>query len=180
MIVLTLPQLGQKICIIGCSSSGKSTLAQALSRKLHIPAYHLDLLAHQAHSNWQRQSDAYLISEHAKILQQPTWIIEGNYSICMPERLQLASAVIWLDSNVYAAAWRYIMRSLRNDPHRPGRLMGATKEFKFWLLKYIFLSYPSNRLKYQELLINSPGILIITLHSMRELKQYYQFWQLKA
>lgn len=40
--MITLDKLDNRICIIGCSNSGKSTLANALANKLNISVYHLD------------------------------------------------------------------------------------------------------------------------------------------
>jgi adenylate kinase family enzyme len=130
-LMIGLEQLGKRISIIGCSNSGKSTLADALAKKLAIPVYHLDQYAHVVGSNWQRQPDDMLIEQHEAIIQQDAWIIDGNYSVCMPSRLDLSTAVIWLDLNVYGSVLRYLLRSIKNKPDRPGRLMGAKKEFSF-------------------------------------------------
>ena len=101
--MISLQTLGNKICIIGCSSSGKSTLADKLANKLSIPVTHLDFLAHYPNTNWQRRPDSELIAEHNKILQTEQWIIEGNYSVCMKERFSNASSIIWIDANVITA-----------------------------------------------------------------------------
>src|SRR5476649_832584 len=126
--MITLDQLGNRICIIGCSNSGKSTLADSLSKKLNIPAYHLDQYAHLENSKWQRQSDEILIENHNNIIKQDAWIIDGNYSVCMAPRLDLATSVIWIDPSVYSSIVRYLFRSIKNDPNRPGRLVGAKNE----------------------------------------------------
>lgn len=68
---MNLGSLGNKICIIGCAASGKSTLSQRLAHKLQIPAYHLDKLAHLPSSKWVRVSDEELITQHNLILSQP-------------------------------------------------------------------------------------------------------------
>lgn len=176
--MITLQQLGNKICIIGCSNSGKSTLAEALSKKIKIPAYHLDQLAHAPHSKWERLSDDSLLASHKQIMTQENWIIDGNYSVCMRERLETATAVIWLDMNVYSSVLRYLVRSLKNDPSRPGRLTGAQQEFNFALIKHILFTYPQNRIKYQRLLESWPDLLLLRIGSMRLLQRYYKFWEL--
>jgi adenylate kinase family enzyme len=176
--MINLEELGNRICIIGCSSSGKSTLANALAKKLEIPVFHLDQYAHIANSNWQRQSDEILIENHQKIIAQDKWIIDGNYSICMSERLDRATSVIWLDPNTISCVWRYLLRALKNDVSRPGRLRGAKNEFSFKMLKFITYNYPNNRRKYQKLIESKTNLLVVKFRSMNLLKTYYQRWNI--
>ena len=176
--MISLSELGTRICIIGCSNSGKSTLTDTLSRKLNLPAYHLDQFAHIENSKWQRQSDEILIKKHTDIIKSDNWIIDGNYSVCMQARVDRATSVIWLDPNIYSSIFRYVWRSLKNDKNRPGRLKGAKNEFSFWLIKWIFFNYPRNRIKYQKLLESKQNLPVIRIESMAELKKYYRFWSL--
>jgi adenylate kinase family enzyme len=176
--MITFGQLGNRICIIGCSNSGKSTLADSLAKKLNINVHHLDQYAHVKNTKWIRQSDEHLINEHNHIINQETWIIEGNYSICMPVRLARATSVIWLDPNVYGSVLRYLLRAIKNDKERPGRLKGAKNEFRFWLIKWILFNYPKNRIKYEKLLDNWPNLLLLHISSMSLLNKYYKAWGL--
>jgi len=177
--MVELKQLGTRIAIIGCSSSGKSTLADCLSKKLNIPVFHLDLLAHHEQTNWTRRTDDELVKVHSKLLDQDEWIIEGNYSVCMPERLKQATSVIWLDANVIIAAWRYIQRSLFADSDRVGKLPGAKRELRWFMLKHILFTYPKNRTKYQAL-FNAFDGTILKIPNLITLKNYYQHWKLKC
>ena len=169
--------LGNKICIIGCSSSGKSTLGDMLSKKLNIPVVHLDLLAHDYDTNWRRKSDSELIKLHNQVLEKDCWIIEGNYSVCMKERFSMATAVIWLDFNVLTSVVRYIKRCASGDKNRVGKLPGSSKEFSFWLLKHILFVYPKNRAKYQKIL-ESISVPIIKIESMKRLEEAKRIWRL--
>jgi len=175
---ITLDKLGQRIYIIGCSNSGKSTLANALSAQLKIPACHLDQYAHVENSKWERNPDELLIVSHNKIIEQNAWIIDGNYGVCMGPRIDLATSVIWLDPTVLSSVWRYLFRSVRNDPNSPGRLAGAKNEFSFRLIKWILFNYPKNRIRYEKLIKNRPDLLLLHIRSMAELKKYYAFWSI--
>lgn len=92
-----LSQLGSRICIIGPSNSGKSTLALALGKTLGIPTHHLDQLAHLPHTNWHRRPDADFVHAHDEIIRKESWVVDGNYSLCMPQRFDRSAGVIWLD-----------------------------------------------------------------------------------
>ena len=68
-----------RISIIGGSGSGKSTLANILSKKLDIPAVHLDAINYK--DNWVEIDK----TERDKIIEEKAnedkWIIDGNYWI---------------------------------------------------------------------------------------------------
>lgn len=68
-----------RISIIGGSGSGKSTLANILSKKLDIPAVHLDAINYK--DNWGEIDK----TERDKIIEEKAnedkWIIDGNYWI---------------------------------------------------------------------------------------------------
>lgn len=177
MTFFPLEAIGSRICIIGCSSSGKSTLADALSKKLNIPVTHLDFLAHHENSNWKRKSDDDLIASQQQIIAKDAWIIEGNYSVCMQERFQRATTIIWIDLPVMIAAFRYIKRCLFSKPNRIGKLPGSQREFDFGLLRHILKNYPKNRRKYQTI-IQTASIPTIKIDSVRELKAIYECWRL--
>ena len=85
----------QKIIIIGCPGSGKSTLSIKLSKVLNLPLYHMD--------NLYWKSDKTTIStEELKdklhhICQKDAWIIDGNYLSTLSLRLAYHPLIIFLD-----------------------------------------------------------------------------------
>lgn len=165
--------LGNRICIIGPSSSGKSTLAQHLSKQTGLPAYHLDLIAHVPGTKWKRRDDTDLMRDHDRLITQDCWIIEGNYSICMPQRFARADSVIWIDPFLPGSVMRYIKRCLAADKERPGRLAGTSSEFSLYLIKYTLMNYPVNRRKYETLIGQNPHLKTIRLKSMKDLNQEF-------
>ena len=175
--MIEIPQLGNRICIIGPSNSGKSTLADKLAEKLSTKTVHLDQLAHIPNSNWQRRPDSELIAAHDLAITKDSWVIDGNYSVCMPQRLDRATSVIWIDPPPAGFLYRYMKRCLTGDPQRPGRLHGAQKEFSLALIQYTLFTYPKKRGKYAKLL-EERKIPVLHFHSMRELNRHYRYWQL--
>ncbi len=171
--MLKISETGNRICIIGPSNSGKSTLAQTMSHILNIPAIHLDRLAHYPNSNWVRRPNDEFTKLHDTEILNEKWIIEGNYSIAMPQRFARADTVIWLDPSIIGCTLRYLKRCLKNKSDRAGNLDGATKEFNIDLIKYTWFIYPKNRKKYEEILQSFHGN-IIHIHSINELNRYIQ------
>lgn len=168
--------LGSRICIIGPSNSGKSTLADRLGKRLNLEIAHLDLMAYEPNTNWNRRPKEDFRADHDRMIQKERWIMDGNYSETMPQRLSRATSVIWLDPPLAGCILRYLLRSLRNDPHRAGKLAGATKEFSFFLIKYTLINYPRNKKKYAALLEQHPELTLIRLRSMRELNRQLVKW----
>ena len=74
--------------------------------------------------------------------------------------------------------WRYIKRSIKNDPSREGNLSGAGRQFSWGLVKYTFFNYPKNKVKYNQLLetYKKP---IIKIRSMKDLNKKYKEWGIK-
>lgn len=85
-IIPSLDELGPRICIMGPSNSGKSTLAEAIASKRLLPLIHLDCLHHLPNTKWvpREPTDFYQLHEQAVCGEK--WVIDGNYTKCL-ERL---------------------------------------------------------------------------------------------
>lgn len=174
----SLSTLGSRICIIGASAAGKSTLAKHLAHRLNLAICHLDQIAHIPNTNWQPREKELMRIDHQFFLDQHNnWIIEGNYSFLMPERFQQATAVIWLDFPRWGSVYRYIKRCLVDQPDRAGNLEGATHQFNWKMIKHILVTVPKNKVKYQKL-IEASGILCIRIHTFKQLLTYYKTWEM--
>ena len=96
---MTLAELGCRICIFGPSSTGKSTLAMAIGRSRGLPVVHLDQLHHQPGTDWQPRPIEEFFALHDEAVAGASWVIEGNYSLCVSQRLSRATGVILLDAS---------------------------------------------------------------------------------
>ena len=84
-----------KVIIIGCPGSGKSTFSKALHEKTGLPLYHLDMLY------WN--SDRTTVSKELfrerlqKVIEENQWIIDGNYGSTIEMRMIQCDTVILFD-----------------------------------------------------------------------------------
>ena len=85
----------QKIIVIGCPGSGKSTFAKALCLKTGIPLFHLDML--YWNSDRTTVEKAVFIKRLKSVLNKEEWIIDGNYASTMEMRLAACNTVFFLD-----------------------------------------------------------------------------------
>jgi len=82
---------GQRICIIGWSSLGKSTLAAKLGKKYDIPVVHLDQLKHLPTGNWVARSQEEFEALQMQEVLKEKWVMDGNYTRTMPLRFERAT-----------------------------------------------------------------------------------------
>lgn len=85
----------QKVIVIGCPGSGKSTFARHLSRRTGLPIFYLDRIWHKADKTTvsREEFDARL----DEILKLDAWIIDGNYNRTLEKRLQACDTVFLYD-----------------------------------------------------------------------------------
>ena len=85
----------QKVLVIGCPGAGKSTFARALRDATGLPLCYLDML-------WHKPDRTHITREEfdrvlAEWLALPAWIIDGDYSRTLPQRLEACDTVFFLD-----------------------------------------------------------------------------------
>ena len=150
-----LDKLGPRICILGPSNSGKSTLAQAIGRQRGLPVVHLDPLFHLPHTDWQPRPSAEFVRLHDSAIAQERWVMDGNYSLCMPQRLARATGLIVLEVPTLTSLLRYLRRTWWQKD-RAGGLDGARDSVKWGMIRHITIATPKNRQKYAALFAQSP------------------------
>lgn len=85
----------KKIIIIGCPGSGKTTFAEKLQRTINLPLYYLDTIWHKPdRTHISREEYDKKLSE---IFQTEEWIIDGNYSRTIEERIQKSDTIFLFD-----------------------------------------------------------------------------------
>lgn len=84
-----------KVIVIGCPGSGKSTFSRALHELTALPLYHLDLL------NWNSDkttvSKAVFLKRLKNVIALDRWIIDGNYGSSIELRMKECDKVFFLD-----------------------------------------------------------------------------------
>ena len=84
-----------RVMVIGCPGSGKSTFAAGLSRRTGLPLIHLDNI-------WWRADRTHVSPEEfdralSEVLRGDRWIIDGDYGRTYEARLRACDMVVFLD-----------------------------------------------------------------------------------
>ena len=85
----------RKIIVIGCPGSGKTAFAEKLQIATNLPLYYLDAIWHKPDKTHisREEHDSIL----AEIFQTEEWIIDGNYSRTIEERMQNSDTIFLFD-----------------------------------------------------------------------------------
>lgn len=174
--MLALEELGDRICIMGPSASGKSTLADAIARKNLAQAIHLDVFHHLPGTDWEPRPFADFQRLHDAAIQMPRWVMDGNYSQLLPQRLERATGFILLDISTPLSLMRYVRRRVFRRG-RIGGLEGEQDSIKWEMLRHIAVTTRENRKRYAELqrTIEIPKVY---LSSARQIEACYLEWGL--
>ena len=89
------PCVGDRIIVLGCAGSGKSTFSRELQRLTGLPLIHLDNI-------WWRADRTHISREEfdsrlQAVLQGEKWIVDGDYSRTYEARFGACDAVVFLD-----------------------------------------------------------------------------------
>ncbi|MBI1363210.1 MAG: adenylate kinase [Proteobacteria bacterium] len=163
----------KRIAIIGYSSSGKTTLANALSRKLDVPHYSLDKIHHLP--GWTPRPFEEFAREHDSLIEENAWVMEGNYSKTMPQRFARADMIIYMDFNRMGCAVRCLKRWWQwRGQQRPDAPEGCYEAFPAELLRYILFASAKRKPVWQKLIVENAHKPIIRLTRFSELKEFYK------
>ena len=136
--MLPVGNIGQRIHVMGNSSSGKSTLGRQLSEVLGLPFVEADAINWEPHWVGLNATDPERF--HRLLVEAtagPGWVVAGSYSgfsqRAFWDRLQ---TVVWLDLPMPLLLWRMLRRSWRRS--RSNELLWGTNherflpQLKFW------------------------------------------------
>lgn len=102
----------QRIAIMGCGGSGKTTIGRQLAGRLGTQIIHLDAIYYD--DQWNKMDPGKFAAAQEELVAAQTWVIDGNYAGTLPIRLKRADTVIFLDlpaltclRGIAQRRWRY-------------------------------------------------------------------------
>ena len=162
----------RRIVVIGPLAAGKSTLALKLGRLLGIPVHHLDWLYWG--DTWTPKPPAEWQALLDRIVAGESWILDGNFTSSLPQRLVAADTVIYLDTppltSTIRASKRRVLHRWRRAPGMPG---GSHPMFNVQLFRWIW-EFPRQHRPHLLGQLSQPSVAdkTIILRSRRDVRRF--------
>lgn len=138
--MLASKPLIRRALILGPNGSGKSYWAVKLAAKTKLPLYPMDKLFWKA--GWVEPKRPQFIKKLEKVAAKPKWIIEGNYSYCLDQRLRRADTVVLLDLPRWLTHFQTLWRIVTNLGRvRPDMAPGCPERIDLGFLKWAWTHY---------------------------------------
>ena len=160
-----------RVIIIGCGGSGKSTLSRALSEKTNLPVVHLDkLFWREGWINIPREEFNILLREE---LKKDKWIIDGNYDRTLEERLRYCDTVIYLDYPRWTCIFGVLKRVLFSyGKVRLDMAEGCPEKIDLEFLKWIWNFNKEHRDKFYKVLKEEKGKQIYIFRNRKQCNDF--------
>jgi adenylate kinase family enzyme len=124
----------QRVAVIGPAGAGKSRLARELGAKLGVPVLHLDTLFWKP--GWVRTPHDEWVAAQRRELAGESWIVDAQYDDMLPEWIDAADTIVFLDASPLQCFWRVSRRRLQPQPgtgvpagSEPGPVHQALRKF---------------------------------------------------
>lgn len=124
-------QQAPRVFIVGCSGSGKTTVARDIAGRYDLKLHELDFIA------WDRDGDGSLLPYETRqqiaeeLSQGDGWVAEGIYLGWTAPFMERAHVIVWMDVPMRVALWRVFWRHFRAELRRDNQFPGWRRLFRF-------------------------------------------------
>lgn len=161
-----------RICIVGGSGTGKTTLAKNLGKVLNLPILHIDGVHH--YDNWKVRDK----SKRDKIIKQTAdesrWIIDGTYSSTLEYRLERADLVILLDYSSVAQLKGIFTRLIKDYNKERPEIPGCKEQMNWSFLKLVVNYRRKKRPGIIELINRADSNKVCIFKNRRQLNKWFK------
>jgi adenylate kinase family enzyme len=144
-----------RILILGPPGSGKSTLAKEMNKILDIGILHIDTIFWK--EGWIIREEGEYRNHLKEFIKKESWIIDGNYSSTLEERVRLADVIVYLDIKRFILFYRVIKRRILNhNKSRDDIAQGCKEKIDWGFIKWIWQFEKRNKINIMKV-INDYG-----------------------
>jgi adenylate kinase family enzyme len=130
----------KRILVVGSSGAGKTMFSLRLCQILAVEIIHID--REYWRPGWAEPTKEEWREKLAGLLSRDAWIMDGNYSATLEQRLAACDTVVFLDIRRTLCTWRVIRRTLRfYKRRRPDMADGCYERLDVKFLQFVW-NYP--------------------------------------
>ncbi len=160
----------QRVLVVGCPGGGKSTLSVELGQRLDLPVVHLDQLHWQP--GWEKLPKQQWLATVRELIDEPRWLLDGNYRGSMALRMERCDAVLFLDLPRWLCVYGVLRRfALGRLAPRAGMPDDCREQLTWSFLKFVW-RYPKDDVPRVEALLEAlpPSVEVVRIRSRAELR----------
>jgi adenylate kinase family enzyme len=161
----------QRVAVIGCGGSGKTSLSRELGQLLALPVVHLDSQYWRSIGGMRVESTPeQWAARHRELIATDHWVVDGMKLGVLAERLQRADTVVYLDLPTHACLSGIARRRIRyRGEMRPD--LGVYDRISWEFLRWIYSFRRRQRPRILDLLRAFSGDVVV-LHSRRDVRSF--------
>ena len=161
----------KRVIIIGCGGAGKSTLARKMGELTGIPVIHLDQLFWKP--GWVERTREEFDPMIQRELEKEAWIMDGNFSRTLPQRIQRCDMVIYLDFSRMSCLLGVLKRVLTTyGKVRPDMGEGCPERMDFGFMKWVWNYNQNKRENNYRLLNEATHAETVVLKNRRSVRRF--------
>lgn len=162
----------KRVAVIGCPGAGKTTFTRKLHEKTGLPVIHLDFYYHQKKFDFYNNREAW-ISCVEKLINEDSWIMDGNYSSTFEQRFKRADTIIFFDYPRRISFYRTIKRRIEfRNSHRAEMPSDWKEKADKDFLKYVWNFNRDSRSRITEQLKKNKDKNIIIFLAPKQAEDY--------
>lgn len=159
----------RRLCVIGVSGAGKTTLARRAAAILRVS--HLELDALHWEPGWQEASTQLFRERVASATAAEGWTADGNYSKARDILWARADTLLWLDYSLPLVMVRLLRRTLARLLHREELWSGNRESLRMAfsrdsIILWALQTHPKYRREFPDLLAR-PEYAHLTIRRLR-------------
>jgi adenylate kinase family enzyme len=162
----------KRICIVGVSGAGKTTLGKVLAERFGLFFIDSDSLYWEA--DWQPAAQAVLQERVLAATSAAAWVFDGNFLSLRRFVWQRTDTIVWLDFSLSVVMGRVSRRNARRIIRRE-QLWNDNRENlrRAWSnVRHTWSTHQVKRSSYPHLLAEFPHLQVVHLHSPHQAKYW--------
>ncbi|MBB3607971.1 AAA family ATPase [Rhizobium sp. BK602] len=162
-------QNAERVLVVGCAGTGKSTLAQAIAKLRELTYVSMDRDVFWL-PGWKPRPRAEFIERIKQAVDGPRWIMDGNSPGTLPLRLPRADIVLWRRPPRHVALYGIFWRWLRfRGRTRPEMALGCPERLTWTFIRYVWNFEREEAPQFDEMLArHGQHVPVVMLRSYRD------------